>query len=238
MLIAADPKSAEIIKPWLRGRDIKRWMSESADQYLIKLENSSDADAANPWAGASNEAEARGIFEAAYPAIHDHVSGFEHRLRLRADQGLYWWELRACAYYAELERPKMIWPDIAREVRFALDIEEGYVDTTCFAIPIDSQWLMAVMNSELNEFLLCQITSALRGGFLRLKRQYMVRLPIVTPPPDIERRLESIAHAGIAGEAVDSDELNALVYDLYGLSANDVPLINDWFERRSIVDDN
>ena len=233
-LVDSDPKSAEIIKPWLRGREIKRWSPEWSGLYLIRLQNSGDADANNPWAGATSEAEARKVFAASYPAIHDHVSSFEHRLRPRSDQGRYWWELRACAYYAELESPKMIWPDIAREVRFALDTRGSYVDTTCFAIPIESQWLLTVMNSELCEFLLCQISSTLRGGFLRPKRQYMVRLPIVNPPPEIERRLESIAHTGIAGEAMDNDALNAMVFDLYGLSAGDIALISDLFHRRSL----
>ena len=68
-LVSADPKSAEIIKPWLRGKDIKRWTPEWDGRYLIRLQNSGDADAANPWAEASTEAEARRIFEAAYPAI-------------------------------------------------------------------------------------------------------------------------------------------------------------------------
>lgn len=58
-LIAADPRSAEVIKPWLRGRDIKRWRPEWAGLYVIALQNSGDRDATNPWGTAANEPAAR-----------------------------------------------------------------------------------------------------------------------------------------------------------------------------------
>ena len=94
--------------------------------------------------------------------------------------------------------------------------------------------MLAVMNSSLAEFLLCQITSSLRGGFMQLYYQYVTRLPIVAPDPELQQRLESIAHSGVAGEPIDTDELNGMLYDLYGLSRSDITLINDWFDRRSL----
>lgn len=108
-LIAADPKSAEIIKPWLRGRDVKRWTIDSKNLYLIAIQNSGDADANNPWAAARTEEEARQIFRETYPAVHDHLTQYEEPLRIRFDQGRWWWELRACAYYREFEQTKIIY---------------------------------------------------------------------------------------------------------------------------------
>ncbi len=119
-------------------------------------------------------------------------------------------------------------------MRFAYDTAGSYLDMTTFTIPTEARWLVAPMNSEITEFLLCQLTSSLRGGFLRPKRQYMTRLPIVTPNGALQRRLEAIAEAGIAGAPVDSEELNDLVYDLYGLTRSDRTLIGEWFERRSL----
>jgi len=88
-LVAADSRSAELIKPWLRGRDIKRWTPEWAGLYLIAIQNSGDRDAHNPWADAPSEARAREIFRDSYPAIHAHLSAREAKLRPRADQGRY-----------------------------------------------------------------------------------------------------------------------------------------------------
>ena len=234
-LVDADPPSAEIIKPWLRGRDIKRWSAKWAGNYIVAIQNSGDSDATNPWAEASTEADARRIFATTYPAIHDHMSGYENRLRPRSDQGRYWWELRACAYYPEFARPKIIWPEFARSVRFCFDANGRYVNNKCYVMPINSMWMLAVLNSDLVEFLLCQITSSLRGGFMQLYYHYTSRLPIVPPTSGLQRNLDSIAHTGIAGEPVDTNELNEIVHHLYNLSPADVALINDWFKRRSLV---
>ena len=172
-LVEADPRSAEIIKPWLRGRDIKRWKAEWAGNYIVAIQNSGDSDATNPWAEASTEADARRIFATTYPAIHDHMSRYERRLRPRSDQGRYWWELRACAYYPEFARPKIIWPEFARSVRFCFDTGGNYVNNKCYVMPTDSMWMLAVMNSALVEFVLCQITSSLRGSFMQLYYHYV-----------------------------------------------------------------
>ena len=96
--------------------------------------------------------------------------------------------------------------------------------------------MLTVLNSDLIEFLLCQLTSSLRGGFLRPKRQYMTRLPIVTPDSALQRRLEPIAQKGIAGAPVNDGELNEVVNDLYGLSRDEASLVREWFERRSLRD--
>ena len=217
-LVDADPRSAEIIKPWLRGKDIKRWSADWAGLYIIFTSRGVDIDR--------------------YPAVRAHLELYRPNLEKRATSHLHpWYELQQPqeGIYEEFAQPKIIWPDIAREVRFLYDTRGSYLDATCFTIPTDSRWLLALLNSELCEFLLCQLTSSLRGGFLRPKRQYMTRLPIVTPDPPLQHRLESIASAGIAGEPVDIDQLNDIVHHLYNLSPADVALINDWFQRRSLV---
>ena len=218
-LVDADPPSAEIIKPWLRGRDIKRWSAKWAGLYVIFANRGVDIDR--------------------YPAIRAHLERYRPKLERRATSHLHpWYELQQPqeGIYEEFAQPKIIWPDIAREVRFAFDAKASYLDATCFTIPTESQWLVGLMNSELCEFLLCQLTSSLRGGFLRPKRQYMTRLPIVTLAPALQRRLESIASAGIAGEPVDTDDLNDIVHHLYDLSPADIALIDDWLQRRSLVE--
>ena len=217
-LVATDPMSAEIIKPWLRGRDIRRWTPDWARLYIVFTNRGVDIDR--------------------YPVIREHLEWFRPQLEQRATAHLHpWYELQQPqeGIYAEFERPKVIWPDIAREARFAYDIEEGYLDATCFTVPSDSQWLLAILNSLISEFVLSQNTSSIRGGFLRPKRQYMLSFPVVSPDSTLRHSLESVAQAGVDGEVVNSDELNALVYDLYGLSRSDVKLINDWFERRSLA---
>ena len=217
-LVAEDPRNAEIIRPWLRGRDIKTWRAEWAGLHIIYAN--------------------RGVEIERYPAIQEHLALFRNRLENRATAHLHpWYELQQPqeGIHQYFIRPKIIWPVIARSVRFSYDISGSYINDRCHIMPSGMMWMLTVINSELFEFLLCQITNSLRGGFMQLFFHCTTRLPVVTPDATLQRRLESIAHAGVNGEPVDDDELNDMVYWLYGLSEKEVALVKGWFERRSLT---
>jgi len=122
-LIAEHPSSAEVIKPFLRGRDVKRWSVDFADQYLIKIESSENKY--HPWSNKSSKEEAEKIFAKTYPAIYNHFEQFRSQLIARSDQGKFFWELRSCKYWQEFEQPKIIYPNICKRNEFAWD-ESGY----------------------------------------------------------------------------------------------------------------
>ncbi len=93
-LIAQDPKSNEIIKPLLAGRDIQRYSIKFKERFLI-------------WTYI-------GIQIDEYPVIYDYLKQFKSKLEKRWDKGNFWWELRACGYYEQFEKPKIIYPDISK----------------------------------------------------------------------------------------------------------------------------
>ena len=62
-----------------------------------------------------------------YPAVFKHLKQWKAALEIRADQGEHWWELRSCRYYDLFEGPKIIFPDIAKESRFAFTAESLYL---------------------------------------------------------------------------------------------------------------
>lgn len=101
-LVREDPRSAEIIKPYLRGQDIKRWSPEWRGLWMIVLKSSGDHPW--PWSDAGDAAET--VFSQTYPSLHAHMKPLAARLRKRTDQGRHWWELRSCAYYDAFERPR------------------------------------------------------------------------------------------------------------------------------------
>ena len=217
-LINADARNEKLIKPWLRGRDIIRWHPKWAGRYIIFAN--------------------RGIRIEQYPAIYEHLLEFRSSLEQRATSQLHpWYELQQPqeGIYKQFSQPKIMWPGIARSARFAFDENGRFVNNATFFTPTNSMWMLPLLNSNLIEFLLCQITNSLRGGYLQLFTQYMTRLPIVTPEASLQLRLATFAHAGVNGEPVDEDELNDMVYWLYGLSDRDVALVKDWFERRSLT---
>jgi len=154
-LIAEDGRAAEIIKPYLRGQDIDRWLPDWAGLWMIVMKSSSDF--AWPWASEANEHAAEAIFSATYPSLHRHLKGFESvpdiktgklkGLRHREDHGRFWWELRPCAYYDAFARPRIFYNDITWSSSFGIDLVERLTNNTGYFLPSGDPALAAVLNA-------------------------------------------------------------------------------------------
>jgi hypothetical protein len=138
-MVEADPDSKKIFKRFLRGRDVKRWVTHWEDQWHIVIPSSQNR--AWPWSSAASEREAETIFAATYPSVHWRLKQFEQALRARQDKGQYWWELRACDYYDDFEKPKIIVQCIAYYSQFAFDNQGHYVNNKALVIPSDDLYL-------------------------------------------------------------------------------------------------
>ena len=112
-LIAQDPKSAEIIRPILRGRDIKRYGYEFADLYLINTHN-----------GVKEKGIKRINIED-YPAVKAHLDLFYPQLEKRADQGDTPYNLRNCAYIEDFSKQKIVWKAVGKNLAFSI-LEGGF----------------------------------------------------------------------------------------------------------------
>src|SRR5690606_24359584 len=120
-LIAEDPKSAEIIRPILRGRDIKRYGYDFADLWLINTHN-----------GVKEKGIKRINIED-YPAIKKHLDQYYPKLEKRADKGDTPYNLRNCAYMEDFSKQKIMYSEIVREPQFYLDEKgEFYPEATTF----------------------------------------------------------------------------------------------------------
>ncbi len=232
-LVSADPKCAEIIKPWLRGEDTRRWTPNQAEQYLILLQNSGDADAFNTWEHAQDETDARLIFADKFPTIHDHMSKFEDRLRPRSDQGRFWWELRACAYYSEFSRPKAIWKKTAFNPSFAWDTSGSFLANTVHLIAEVDPWLCTLLNSSVYEFLMAMGVNLLRGGYIELTPDRISPMPI---PSLSTRSMEVLSDVLVGQQVVSSSKeqlVNDVAFDSFGLVESDRQRINAFLARRN-----
>lgn len=242
-LIEQDPRSAGLIRPWLRGRDIKRWKPDLKSSYLLAIQSSGDEDAGHPWSDAGDEERARSIFRNSYPAIHDHLSYFERyvdskgelrSIRDRQDQGRFWWELRACTYYQEFARPKMIFKRFANTPSFAFDRSGVYHNDACYFAVSPSPSLTAIVNSSVGWYLLSQLCTPLENGYIQLFVQFLEQLPVPALPPDVDHLLAQKVEM-LAGGVDDSQlerEMDTIVFDAYGLSSMERRLILDWLGER------
>lgn len=219
-LIAADPRSEEIIKPFLRGRDVQRWQAEWAGLYLIVIQSSTDGSATHVWKREEDEHKAEKLFKEHYPAIHSHLKQYEERLRRRSDQGKFWWELRNCAYYQELDKPKIAYLVFQTQPKFAWD-ETGIIgNNAVWFIITDKKWLTAILNSRVGWFLIDQTCASIMNGY-QLMADYFKKVIIINPNPEQQAALETFT------DDTRLSELNELVYDIYDLSPDERALIEE-----------
>lgn len=213
-LIAEDPKSADVLKPFLRGRDIKRWRVESKDLWLIKIESSENVE--HPWSGLP-EREAERVFQKLYPALHRFFGSQREAMIARYDQGKYFWELRSCAYWQEFEQPKLIVPAIAERPNFALD-EIGHFSNnkSTIYLPADRHYTLGVVNSSVNTWFSSQVCITKEGGFFDFEPRYSSQLVVPPATPPQQASIETIVAVVLA--AVDNrfeQLLDGLTYELF-----------------------
>lgn len=229
-LIAEHKSSAKLLKPFLRGKDVKRWNVEFAERYLIKLESSSNA--VHPWTG-KNLKEAENIFSESYPAIYRWLVSFRNDLMTRDDQGVYYWELRSCVYWLEFSKPKIIYPDIYLHQSFVWDDDAYFAANTCYFIATNQKWLTALLNSQAVEWLYSYISNRVRGGYLRAFTEYIQEIPIPTATPvdqaELSAMVERVTTAKRAGnEALVQSlerEMDTIVFRLYALTPEEIALV-------------
>ena len=229
-LIAEHPSSAEVLKPFLRGRDVKRWKVNSSEQYLIRIESSENQK--HLWSDHSQE-EAEQIFEQTYPAIFDWFRPLRKELIARCDQGQFFWELRSCAYWQEFGQPKIIYPDIYEHQSFAVHKDGFYSGNTTYFIPTNETWLCGLLNSKLIERFYESISNRIRGGYLRAFSQSIKQIPIPTASPSQQKTIESLVAKILAAKQHNSasdvtqweQEIDTIVYQLYELTDAEIAIV-------------
>ncbi|ATS18944.1 hypothetical protein BRW62_09545 [Parathermosynechococcus lividus PCC 6715] len=226
-LIAEHPSSAEVLKPFLRGRDVKRWTVDYQDLWLLFI----------PWhfplhldptiEGASKKAEQ--AFKEQYPAIYKHLLGFKTELsnRNKAETGIRyeWYALQRCAatYWQEFERSKIFIPAIAQSVEYAAD-SSGYYgnDKTNICVTDEVEFLLGILNSKLMWWFIQQIAASKQGGFYEFKPMYVTQIPIPPASPADKTRIEALVQQCIDAQGKNvtayEAEIDDIVARLYGLT--------------------
>jgi len=243
-LIAEDPASADIIKPFLAGRDIKRYQQPKSDKYLILIPkgftiksflqiDSFKANEPPPRYGNMEYDAAWEWFSKKYPAVANHLLPFKSKATVRTDKGDFWWELRACDYYKEFEKEKIIIPAITNKANYSCDTNHHYSNDKTSIIPTEDCYLLCVLNSKLIDFFLKTIASTKQNGFYEYKPVYISQLPIVGKDKtntgtilEIGRTILENKRNNISADttALES-EIDRLVYELYGLSEEEVKIV-------------
>ncbi len=168
-----------------------------------------------------------------YPAVAKHLFPFREKAEARGDKGDFWWELRACDYYSEFDKAKIIYPNICKQPEFMWDENGYYTNQKCFIITGASKYLLGVLNSSLIFYLFKQILPKLRGDFYEPSYVYFKDFPIAEAnnyeKEDIESLVNRILLAKKENPKADTSalekEIDKLVYKLYNLTSEEIEIV-------------
>jgi len=170
-LIAQDPKSEEIIRPILRGRDIKRYGYEFADLYIITTFPSLKIDIES------------------YPAVKQHLLSFGYdRLKQTGDKGARkktnnkWFETQdSISYWEDFSKQKIVYPDISERLNFQIIEDEFFFNNTIYFITSHTEelsYLLKFLNSKLIDWYYKSLSVQLGEKAVRMFTIYVLNIPI------------------------------------------------------------
>ena len=209
-LIAQDPKSAEIIRPILRGRDIKRYGYDFADLYLINTHNG------------VKEKDIKRIHIEDYPAVKAHLDLYYPQLEKRADQGDTPYNLRNCAYIEDFYKQKIVYPNMTKFMPFFLDNENFLVNQKCFIMTGEKlAYLTAFLNSNIFKICYRDNFPELQGGTRELSKIFFEQIRIPFSKEITEQEILSL----IANRSYK--KIENLIYKVCNLSEEEIKFVEN-----------
>ena len=199
-------RTAELIRPILRGRDIKRYGYDWADLWIINTHN-----------GIKGKLTRVDVNE--YPAIKAHLDQYWDKISKRTDKGDTPYNLRNCAYMEDFLKPKIIYPNMTKYMPFVYDNKAYYTNQKCFIITGQSlAYLTAFFNSSLFKFCFRESFPELQGGTREMSKIFFDRIPVLqVNDEDNEKFVElvnDIQREYSKEKAIQIDERLFNLYDL------------------------
>ena len=215
-------RTDELIRPILRGRDIKRYGYEWADLWLIYIPWHFPYQFDDSIQGASVKAEE--AFKVQYPAVYSHMLQYKESLlkRNKAETGIRyeWYAMQrwGAKYWEDFNKPKIIWKRIGSILRFSYD-NKGCLglDSTCFATGKHIEYLCCILNSLMGHYLLKDSPKTGTGDLL-------VSVQAIEPTcipynSQYDKQLSSLLSTQISNLSdAAEEEINDIVFTIYGLS--------------------
>jgi hypothetical protein len=216
-LVVEHSSSEKILKPFLRGRDVKRWKLNNQDLWLIFTRRGTDINQ--------------------YPAIRNYLKKFKNNLTPGIHGGrkpgqYKWFEIQDnIAYWKEFERPKIIYPNICKRNEFAWDSCKFYTNQKAFIIPDAPKYLLGILNSSIVMWLFTKLLAKLQHGYYEPSSVFFKRFPI--PITNDQKKIETIVENILTASNLNKNsnmlelevELDSQVAHLYKLTEEEYALI-------------
>ena len=222
-LIDLDSKSDEIIRPLLRGRDIKRYSYDFADLYIITTFPSLKIEIEQ------------------YPAIKEHLMGFGYdRLKQTGEKNSRkktnnkWFEIQdSISYWEDFYKQKIVWKIIGDQMAFSIDSDNFIVNNACYILTgKDLEYLVAILNSKIIKWYSYLTNMNKTGvGDMQVGAQNVVLFPVPILSEYEKKPFNTIVDEILknkkSGKNMENleHEVNKLVYNLYGITKEEVGFI-------------
>jgi adenine-specific DNA-methyltransferase len=229
-LIEEDPKSAEIIKPLLRGRDVHRYYFENPELFLIGTFPSLNLDIEN------------------FPAIKIHLEQYLPKLKQTGETFINengkkektrkktsgeWFETQdSIAYWEDFSKPKIIYPNMTKFLPFSLDVDGNFLNDKCFILSGEKlYYLVAFLNSKVFHFCFDDAFPELQGNSKEIKKFILETIPmkeIHNEEPFIHlvsQILEAKKQNPSANTSALETQIDQLIYQLYDLTEDEIKII-------------
>jgi hypothetical protein len=213
-------ESKKIVKPYAQSTDIKKWGLLDDNRFFLATGYDIDV-------------------KKEYPTAFNYLLQFEKTLKNRQDKGRNWWNLRACKYYGDFAKPKIIYMHTAKKHEFFLDTEGCYINNSCYMIVSDSRYLFAFLNSNLFEWFkkikFVAYGDAAESGRAKLDYNKMITVPIKNANKKQQNMFDKLVNQILSLKEKGKDtaalehQIDNLVYKLYELTYDEVKVIDPQF---------
>jgi len=201
-------RTAELIRPILRGRDIKRYGYDWADLWIINTHN-----------GIKGKLPRVDVNE--YPAIKAHLDQYWDKISTRADKGDTPYNLRNCAYMEDFYKPKIVWGNLNLTASYAMIQDNSFINAPSPMIVPASKFLLAVLNSQLADYYIRHLGVTRNGGYFEYKPMFVEKLPV---PQSVDAKVVTDIESYV--DSKNETAIDKAVYMFYGLTEEEILYIN------------
>ena len=201
-------RTAELIRPILRGRDIKRYGYDWADLWIINTHN-----------GIKGKLPRVDVNE--YPAIKAHLDQYWDKISTRADKGDTPYNLRNCAYMEDFYKPKIVWGNLNLTASYAMIQDNSFINAPSPMIVPASKFLLAVLNSKLADYYIRHLGVTRNGGYFEYKPMFVEKLPV---PQSVDAKVVTDIESYV--DSKNETAIDKAVYMFYGLTEEEILYIN------------
>ena len=193
-------RTAELIRPILRGRDIKRYGCDWANLWLINTHN-----------GIKGKTPRIHIED--YPAVKVHLDQFWNKISKRVDKGDTPYNLRNCAYLEDFSKPKIVWGNLNLTASYAMIQDNSFINAP--------SPMIVPANSKIADYYIRQLGVTRNGGYFEYKPMFVEKLPV---PQNVDAKV--IADIESYVDSKNETAIDEAVYMLYGLTEEERQYIN------------